>query len=1490
MTHTSHAADVAPAAASTSSGRDLNLPGWDGGPDRERDRLIVQARSTDAVRQLQRCFPRWARAFEHLSSRALVRLANNEPVDPNDRDAWRTADEHAQAVLRRHGITLNPRHLTLAAIQTLIDGQACADADAGLDWTRTTAPASQLDEKLRRAHATLPVDLSDPAVFGDVGAQRHALASRLGLPAGQADDLSRWVLAHPDQFDPAQLRCWRIASPTWLQVAGEQLEAVDRVQRPVALFVMPAIRGGGWQLTPVLSLDAIRLLVSLGGQLDRDLRSAVVPATAARELIERINVHTLHAGPKECLDSAGQLAQELTRELGTPIGPGAPKDKRDRWGRLLITRRSYRGRDGTATAELELRVVTFPAREYSQRRLGAARRDDRYGQASAVMDLGEAVQAAVERGLPLLLSTEAAGHLAHTVRVGRMKGRPGALTITSSDGLSATTRRVVAEQAVSELRALKQHGMKVTLDAGARQLMRMTLARPLADDPVLLGRQQEIAALKVVGSGVDASQVGSGKCCAPDTRVFVNGALTRIDELWERFAGPGWSDQEGLWARLKEPLVTNSLADDGRMVVSRISAMYRQRVRERGRRITLDDGSVITITNSHRLLSLDEWTRHLVPGDFVCVPQKLSWAGEPLPYELVELVAWQLAEGHELDHTQGRRWPDRVVITQKDTSVLNRLRRLATALGERYRIRMNTMPISQRPDRAATLTIASSAYRKLLERELEYTWGRRSAHKRIPDRVMAAEDLTVIAFLRAFFDAEGSVIPRHRRVEITSASREVIDQLSTLLRRFRVWLRISRKEKAATNGTGIRREYWTGYIAGESLRRYAEQIGFGDVRKRERLAHACEPATNTNVECVRIADVLTKLRAAGMPGRWLLPHRFESFNGIGMSPRLVRESCAAIRTAHDHAMSRSPGAALSRTAVIAARKVSPDELEQTATALERRAERQVFYARVVSVDDVVLNGWVYDLEVAEHHNFVAGGMLAHNTVTTGRALANRAVTTRRLRAMVVAEGRLLGQWHDELALGAPGRGLPPLAPNLEVLVVDERRPIAGQIRDFDRALAERPGVVLVPNSVLDRYPADLQVIPWHLLIADEALRYANPATDAHQALKLVRFGSVADCWLLTATPRGKSAEHLDVLVGLAVGDEAMITERLNTREGGDLMDEINAHRLRVNYGPHLVRVTRQDMQAWMPQVRPAKPLAIDPDPALRELLEAIRQGGREAYRRLLEVLRELRTLEAGRELFKQALAELSRAQGVVLGNVGVFVDASVDPETLTHSQAALAKALVRQGLVADAMRGGGDGLPLLRGITAQTLASVAAEEQVIVFAERVWCLRQLARTLGERHGVQAQVADGQVKPSEFEELKHAFTSGEFPVLCLSKIGHEGHNLQTASVICHLDLPWLPSGLEQRVGRAARPGAARAWVQTYIPYIRGAGVEHIVSILSPRGAEHHAVLDSFEGVAANQSTVATQLGQITGQVADAKQDAGYAATAARLRVAASVFGT
>ena len=53
------------------------------------------------------------------------------------------------------------------------------------------------------------------------------------------------------------------------------------------------------------------------------------------------------------------------------------------------------------------------------------------------------------------------------------------------------------------------------------------------------------------------------------------------------------------------------------------------------------------------------------------------------------------------------------------------------------------------------------------------------------------------------------------------------------------------------------------------------------------------------------------------------------------------------------------------------------------------------------------------------------------------------------------------------------------------------RRAGGCVRRFDRELGERPGVVLVANGVLDRHPGELATLGWHLLIADEALRYAK---------------------------------------------------------------------------------------------------------------------------------------------------------------------------------------------------------------------------------------------------------------------------------------------------------------------------------------------------------------------------------------------------------------
>jgi hypothetical protein len=532
------------AAASTASGVAMSATMWDGAAG-EDEPLVTAAMASGAWAQLVRCFARWQGATRRLHSRALRRLAANTPVDPNERSTWRSSDAHATAVLRRHGITtLDSMKLSDRAVNGLIRGQRDADQRAGLDWQVLHDPPSLLDDRLREAHRTLPVDLGDPQMWKWPEDQRRVLAETLGVSPGLADELSRWALAHPDLFDEGSLRCWCIASGTWLRLAAEQLDPVGVVDRPVGVFIAPAPGREGWCLEPCLSLPMIRLISELGGTIDRTLRGAVVPMDASAELLERINTNTLHCGDTRLVDTPTQLSSDLARVFGRPVRVSLT-DKRDRWGRIHVTKHQWKSGE-RAVGELRLKVMTTTVKAFATKRLGATDVDSLYSHGtvtrSAAMELGEAVVCAVERGLPLLLSSEAAGMLDGTTRVGRMKGCPGVITITSSDGMEASTSRVVAEQAISRMRALRDSDtdqQKVVLDAGARQVLRMTLARPLTDDPVLLGCQQEIAAVMAVGSGVNASQTGTGK-----TVVTARGALYQRAATIPGFRG-SWSRRDG---------------------------------------------------------------------------------------------------------------------------------------------------------------------------------------------------------------------------------------------------------------------------------------------------------------------------------------------------------------------------------------------------------------------------------------------------------------------------------------------------------------------------------------------------------------------------------------------------------------------------------------------------------------------------------------------------------------------------------------------------------------------------------------------------------------------------------------------------------------------------------------------------------------------------------------------------------------------------------
>ena len=260
-------------------------------------------------------------------------------------------------------------------MRALIDGQARADRDAGLDWTRSPRPPERSTHALRRAHARLPIDLDDPRVWASRDDQRRALAARLGVAGEQADDLSRWALDAARRVrrrrpallaDRLRARGWR--SPTSSSAGRARRAARRRVRR--------ARRGprAAGSSCPVLSLDAIRLLAALGGtRRPRPARRHAARRRGRRAARARQPAHACTPGRTSASTRRRSSPQALARELGTTGQPGrAARQARPLGPAARDAGAATRGPRRAAARELALRVVTFPAREFPRRRLGAA--------------------------------------------------------------------------------------------------------------------------------------------------------------------------------------------------------------------------------------------------------------------------------------------------------------------------------------------------------------------------------------------------------------------------------------------------------------------------------------------------------------------------------------------------------------------------------------------------------------------------------------------------------------------------------------------------------------------------------------------------------------------------------------------------------------------------------------------------------------------------------------------------------------------------------------------------------------------------------------------------------------------------------------------------------------------------------------------------------------------------------------------------------------
>ncbi|MEH2064595.1 MAG: SNF2-related protein [Nostoc sp.] len=563
-----------------------------------------------------------------------------------------------------------------------------------------------------------------------------------------------------------------------------------------------------------------------------------------------------------------------------------------------------------------------------------------------------------------------------------------------------------------------------------------------------------------------ADDMGLGKCVANDTLVNVNGLLRTAETIWTTHAGETEFDGEGFWANPTEELLVNSINEKtGKIVQGNVKRLYRQQVREKLRKITLEDGSNITITHRHKLMTSKGWTNNLQVGDYACVPSKTLWNGKPQDPDLVKFIAWQIAEGHEL--------PDvgRVTISQKDTRVLEDLLQICQRIQKRYNLKISSPNISTFPNRVSALRVNSQAYRQFLEAK-GYIWGKLSAEKSIPPFIMQADLDSVRIFLQNYFDAESAVVLSMGSIEISTASVLLIQQLSALLRRFGIWLRISPKLKCATNGTRTLRTYYIGVIGGNSARRFFQEIGFNNSERQSKLKQICQLVSNRNIEGIPASDMVAQtVKVTGLP----LRH-------FGMNRIISGE-------AQQQYGLLKPSKWTSQT-LTAYTQLDIKQLSLTRQSLQNLLDQEVFYCRIESIEEIDYEGWVYDFEVSKHHNFVANNIICHNTVQFIAFLLHlKEQNTLENPTLLVCPTSVLGNWEREVN---------KFAPSLKILQYHgDKRPKG---KAFLEAVKNHD-LIVTSYSLLHRDIKSLQSVSWQIIVLDEAQNVKNPEAKQSKAVR-----------------------------------------------------------------------------------------------------------------------------------------------------------------------------------------------------------------------------------------------------------------------------------------------------------------------------------------------------------------------------------------------------
>jgi replicative DNA helicase Mcm len=292
---------------------------------------------------------------------------------------------------------------------------------------------------------------------------------------------------------------------------------------------------------------------------------------------------------------------------------------------------------------------------------------------------------------------------------------------------------------------------------------------------------------------------------------------------------------------------------------------------------------------------------------------------------------------------------------------------------------------------------------------------KRSDKQQIPKSICKSTDEILKEFLKAFFDCEGHVNKDKRRIEISSKSKNIIEDLKYLLLRFNILSQIKSMIKYASNTLNkTKRTYYQLSISGEDVIKFNNNIGL-------------------NSNKVKILQKLSKNDVKLNTNLNIVPNINELLYVLRTKYGLTQASFSIPKSSYQHYERGDRHPSHKQLEKIYKTYLEKEIKDPLLNILKQATNADIFWDKIKEIKIIESNeNYVYDFEIPEIHNFVANGIMVHNSQLLKRAsvvapkaryVSGKGVSGAGLTAAVVKDEFLSGWSLEAGALVLANKGM-----------------------------------------------------------------------------------------------------------------------------------------------------------------------------------------------------------------------------------------------------------------------------------------------------------------------------------------------------------------------------------------------------------------------------------------------------------------------------------